>query len=119
MEIWFEEVPQPLPATAAGPARPGGSNATSEPPENPLARPLEQQSADEPIERRFRVRCDLVQSRVLIRDREAEPAELMLEGDVQLDEIPLVPTSDQPMRVTGDRIKVVEAHTPNTGITAS
>ncbi len=93
----------------------GGSPAGRAAGRRPLAERLEASPA-EPLQRRFRVRGQLVQSRVLIRERRGELSELMLEGDVELDEIPLLPASEQPIRVSGDRIQAIDAENPNTNI---
>lgn len=114
MEVWFEEPSRPAAATAA-PGLPVAVPPAGPPAAAPLAERLEASPA-EPLQRRFRVRGQLVQSRVLIRERRGELSELMLEGDVELDEIPLLPASEQPIRVSGDRIQAIDAESPNTNI---
>ena len=114
MEVWFEEPARPAAAPGLPAAGPPGGNAAGKP-GTPLADQLEADPA-EPLQRRFRVRGQLVQSRVLIRERRGELSELMLEGDVELDEIPLRQASEQPIRVRGDRIQAIDAESPNTNI---
>ncbi|MDD4789326.1 MAG: LptA/OstA family protein, partial [Pirellulales bacterium] len=112
--VWFEEPARPAAAPGLPAAGPPGGTAAGKP-GTPLADQLEADPA-EPLQRRFRVRGQLVQSRVLIRERRGELSELMLEGDVELDEIPLRQASEQPIRVRGDRIQAIDAESPNTNI---
>lgn len=71
--------------------------------------PLHRRTPDKPLERRFHIRGDVALASVSIRNEKANLTKLMLEGEVQLDEIPLVPSSDQPMHLEGDRITVSDA----------
>ena len=121
LEIWFEPVSGDLSA-ASDPTVPaqGTSTTTSGSPSrgeaSPAAGPagpLASRPDDKPIERRYKVSGSLAQARFLLRDNKADLAELMLEENVLLDEIPLVPTSERPMHLQGDRVQVFEAYDPD------
>lgn len=110
MQIWFEQVVDVSPAgSGAGGGGAGQSGASGEASDGSLAERFQNRDPDEPIERRYHVRGHLAQARFLIHGKKADLAELMLEGDVQLDEIPLARTAD-PMHVEGDRAQVLNAH---------
>ncbi len=121
LEIWFEPVPSDL-SGASGPTAPaqealsGTSESQSRAEASPGARPagpLAPRPEDKPILRRYKVSGSLAQARFLLRGNKADLAELMLEENVQLDEIPLVPTDEQPMHLQGDRVQVFEAYDPD------
>lgn len=110
LKIWFDVVDATTPgvtANATGSA--GDPQAAKRSTGGGLANTINRRSPDKPLERRFHVRGDVAQASVLIRDEKANLTKLMLEGEVQLDEIPLVPSTDQPMHLEGDRITVSDA----------
>ncbi|NLS91238.1 MAG: hypothetical protein GXX96_03520 [Planctomycetaceae bacterium] len=110
MKIWFKEAgetPHSGGEESAGAdersmASPSSSGASGE--------TLRPHSPGEPIERRYRVLGNSVQAQVLMRDGDAELANLLLEGGVQLDEFPLVHSDDPPTHIEGDRIQVSDFH---------
>ena len=119
MKIWFdvEDAASPLHAPG-GTGGAGGPGTTGGPAEGSLADTLDRRDPDKPIERRYYVRGNVAQASFLIRNEKASLTKLMLEGDVRLNEIPLVESSDQPMHLEGDRIVVSDAHdTAQTQIT--
>ena len=110
LKIWFDVADAGIPAaTANAEGGPGDSQAAKPSTGGGFANAISRRSPDKPLERRFHVRGDMALASVSIRNEKANLTKLMLEGEVQLDEIPLVPSSDQPMHLEGDRITVSEA----------
>ncbi|MHB8898207.1 MAG: hypothetical protein ACYC6Y_05630, partial [Thermoguttaceae bacterium] len=109
LQVWFEQASGEASETSAlspGPVQetPAAASASAAP--VPTAPPEQEKTP----ERRFRVRSDVAQARFLIRQKKAQLAEMMLDGKVALDEIPVVPTAELPMHVEGDRIQVFEGY---------
>ena len=115
LKIWFDVVDEnsPVQAVADVPAE-AGPTATSKPTGKPTGKSLAdtpgRRDSDKPVERRFYVRGDVAQASVLIQNRKPSLTKLMLEGSVQLDEIPLVQSNEKPMHLEGDRVVVSDAH---------
>ena len=111
LKIWFDVVDDATPVDVAGGVSDAGcTSATSKPAGGALAAAFDQRDPSKPIERRFHVRGDVAQASVLVRNGKAHPTKLMLEGAVQLDEIPVVPSNEKTMHLWGDRITVSDAH---------
>jgi lipopolysaccharide export system protein LptA len=111
LKIWFDVVDDTVPVDGAGGVGGDGSpEAPSEPTGGALADAFDRRDRSKPIERRFYVRGDVAQASVLVRNEKAHLTKLMLEGAVQLDEIPVVPSNEKPMHLRGDRITVSDAH---------
>lgn len=111
LKIWFDVVDDTVPLDSAGGVSDVGSiPPTSEPTGGALAVAFDRREPSKPVERRFHVRGDVAQASVLVRNDKADLTKLMLEGAVQLDEIPVVPSNEKPMHLRGDRITVSDAH---------
>jgi lipopolysaccharide export system protein LptA len=111
LKIWFDVVDDTVPLDSAGGVSDVGSPPpTSEPTGGALAAAFDRREPSKPVERRFHVRGDVAQASVLVRNDRAHLTKLMLEGAVQLDEIPVVPSNEKPMHLRGDRITVSDAH---------
>ncbi len=65
---------------------------------------------------RFDVTGDLLRAQIVLRGREAELAELVLEGDVRLKEAQTERPDERPMLVIGDRVHVVDASRPHAAV---
>lgn len=111
LKIWFDVMDDASPVSDAGGAGgTGTSPAAKTTTSGSFADAFKRRGPDKPLERRFHIRGDVAQASVLIRNEKANLTKLMLEGKVELDEIPLVPSTDQPMHLEGDRITVSDAH---------
>ncbi len=113
LKVWFKQLAEASPASAPREtAAPTAQSPTpsAQPAPSPLAGPLQPQPADKPIERRFQVAGAETQACFLLSGNQGKLTGLMLDGNVQLDEIPLVPTSGRPMHLQGDRLQVFDAH---------
>ncbi len=110
MKIWFKEAGETPHSGGAEPAEADERSMASPSSSGAPGETLRPRSPGEPIERRYRVLGDSVLAQVLTRDGDAELANLLLEGGVQFDEFPLIPSDDPPTHIEGDRIQVSDFH---------
>ena len=128
LELWFEAARPAVPGAAApgagilGTPRP----RTQDPipgigpppgmvpvtPQGPAAEPARLQHLE--------IRGHLLQARVLLREQQqGELMELTVDGNVHFAETQTAQPNDQPLLVTGKRLHVVDANTPNAAVTVT
>lgn len=119
LEVWFEQVEEsPLVEVTTQPGAPpgGGGPAAAERGPAGLAAAAGQASL---FGQQFKVDGNLLRARVLMRGNKPEPAELVIEGNVQLSETRTARPGEAPMVIRGQRVHVTEAGLPSAAISVT